>query len=178
MVTPIFDPYLNYEHEVPSFQISANEKEKILKRFFFLTFPKILICLILIQYFLVVYVCRCVILSATFHSLSVIQLRFIVPIPPPLFWSQSPKPPYPPLTSTLHPPFPPPLSPKQVWWPAWPPEPFHVVISLASLGQSPYSSNPLVSGYLHRLQLQASTSSMCLLCHQHCHILSTLLLSH
>ncbi len=79
-------------------------------------------------------------------------------------------------TSTLHPTFPPPLSPEQVWWPPWPLEPFYVVIPLASLGQSPCSSNLMVAGHLHRLQLQASTSSMCPLCHLLCHhILSHIL---
>lgn len=74
-------------------------------------------------------------------------------------------------TSTLHPTFPPPLS-SRFGGPPWPLEPFHVVIPLASLGQSPCSSNLMVAGHLHRLQLQASTSSMCPLCH---HILSHIL---
>lgn len=124
---------------------------------------------------LVLDVFKCVTLSITLYSLIFYFslhhcVGFHCPHPFPLSGSPSPThSAYPPPTSTLHPTFPPPLSPEQVWWPPWPPEPFHVVIHLASLGQSPCSSNLLVAGYLHRLELQASTSSMCPLCH---HILS------
>lgn len=70
---------------------------------------------------------------------------------------------HPPLLKSFY--FPSPSFTQQVWWPPWPSEPFHVVIPLASLGQSTCSSNLLVAGYLHRLQLQASkppTLTMCL----------------
>lgn len=116
-----------------------------------------------------IFLCPSFLFSHFCFCLSLHWFSVCTPFPSLLIPRSSPPSPYPPSTSTLCVTFPPPLSAEQVRWPPWPPEPFHVVIPLASLGQSPCSYNLLVPGYLHRLQFQASTSSRCPICHLFCH---------